>query len=835
MRARACSVPQTLSPEAASVLKHSLVLARRRGHSHLTPLHVAATLLTSSSRFSSTLRRAYLKSSSPSSSSSTHPDLQCRALELCFNVALNRLPATAAPLLLHAPPPLSNALIAALKRAQAHQRRTGSAEQQQQLQQQQNCIQVAIRVDLDQLILSILDDPSVSRVMREAGFSSTLVKSDLEDCRNMNTSVSAFLQNLSSCMDKFKVVYDVLLGNTKKNIVLVGDSSEGLADEVTSKLEKGDIDVPEELRSVKLIRLQFSAVPLRFMKKQEVDMNVGDLRRKVESFGLDGRVVIYIGDLKWAVEGGGVGDEYTVDYLIEEIGKLVYWFNNNNSSSMRVWLMANANYETYMKCKMKQPSLDVQWDLEAVFVPSTSSGGIGLSINDTSGLGSRFTSKSYLCPKEEQDNGSAQLPHWLRPHANKTLVKGNQNPGSTLPRFRRLPQSSHVVEPVEPNLDSLKTMEGKEVKITLSLGNLSALDDEGVSVNGDVIRENVPWQFETIPLILEAINGDRLVLIKGEDVVGKRRLAVGLAKSMFGSSNLLFYMNMMRNNDVSENREMLEMALRDRENIVVLVEDVDYADPEFVEILVDKKNCCCRAIFILTTGGDTRCNVTRDGLGSVIQMKLVVQESKHGLRVSNFDRKRKSGWDDMAVRVNNQKKKFNEMELEVSSNGGRELNSNALDLNLRAGDDDDDQQGVLSPISSDLTRETTFEQPNLLAILKKIKNLFVFNRDSGKDERAREMLLSKFKRSFHEATGYVSCFEVDDSALEQVLQGSGFYLNDLFEKWLKDVFRTSLTRMVGVGDHREKVSVRLCLDEKLGDNCEKEGFMGTCLPKCIQF
>lgn len=171
MRSGNSALQQTLTAEAASVLKHSLVLARRRGHAQLTPLHVATTLLTL--RLSS-FRTACLKSQPHQTSHSHSHPLQCRALELCFNVALNRLPTTPTPLI-HSQPSLSNALIAALKRAQAHQRR-GSIEQQQQ--QQQNLL--TVKVELEQLIISILDDPSVSRVMREAGFSSTLVKNNIE-------------------------------------------------------------------------------------------------------------------------------------------------------------------------------------------------------------------------------------------------------------------------------------------------------------------------------------------------------------------------------------------------------------------------------------------------------------------------------------------------------------------------------------------------------------------------------------------------------------------------------------------------------------------------------
>ena len=218
MRAGGYTVHQSLTAEAAAVLKLALALARRRGHAQVTPLHVAFALLTGpsavacaqplASAFSSSsspaapyglLKRACLRSHpapGAAAAPAQHP-LQCRALELCFNVALNRLP-TSGP---HSPPSsaahfvssliqpsptLSNALVAALKRAQANQRR-GCVELQQPppppplATAQQQPPLLAIKVELDQLVISILDDPSVSRVMREAGFSSATVKSNLEE------------------------------------------------------------------------------------------------------------------------------------------------------------------------------------------------------------------------------------------------------------------------------------------------------------------------------------------------------------------------------------------------------------------------------------------------------------------------------------------------------------------------------------------------------------------------------------------------------------------------------------------------------------------------------
>ncbi|KAL3647311.1 hypothetical protein CASFOL_008279 [Castilleja foliolosa] len=163
------TIHQSLTTETATIVKQAISLARRRGHAHVTPLHVAIAML--SSPTSGLLKRACLQSHS-------HP-LQSKALDFCFNVALNRLPTSSTPLMIIGPrnnnnshqiPSLSNALIAAFKRAQAHQRRS-SVEHGPAL---------ALKVEIHQLVISILYDPSVSRVMREAGFSSAQVRSIVE-------------------------------------------------------------------------------------------------------------------------------------------------------------------------------------------------------------------------------------------------------------------------------------------------------------------------------------------------------------------------------------------------------------------------------------------------------------------------------------------------------------------------------------------------------------------------------------------------------------------------------------------------------------------------------
>ena len=80
-------------------------------------------------------------------------------------------------------PAFSNALVAALKRAQAHQQRVGASVDPPL---------TPIKVEVEQLVISIVDDPGVSRVMHEAGFSSTCVKSSVElDCTSSSPSSSS--------------------------------------------------------------------------------------------------------------------------------------------------------------------------------------------------------------------------------------------------------------------------------------------------------------------------------------------------------------------------------------------------------------------------------------------------------------------------------------------------------------------------------------------------------------------------------------------------------------------------------------------------------------------
>uniref|UniRef100_A0A0A9GJ66 Clp R domain-containing protein n=1 Tax=Arundo donax TaxID=35708 RepID=A0A0A9GJ66_ARUDO len=480
MRAGGYTVHQSLTAEAAAVLKLSLGLARRRGHAQVTPLHVAFTLLGSSAP-SSPLFAFSANAATPSASCAyglfrracakahhgagvgcspaavSHP-AQCRALELCFNVALNRLPTTSAvgsPLssssslassgasptsftasLVQPNPTLSNALVAALKRAQANQRR-GCVELQSQppppQQQQQSAQQqplIMIKVELDQLVVSILDDPSVSRVMREAGFSSAAVKTSLEEESTMllglghhhgsPTSQSspapaaavpsqfslepynhasgvlwpaAHFMNQpdldfeSPCKEEdVRAILEVMSRKQgrRTNPVVVGDSvsvAEASVGELMRRLERGD--VPDELRGAHVLRLHLSHIHVRFMTRADVDAWVADLRRSVAA-GTSAKagLVIYVGDMRWAIDDysrvQAAGSFRPAEHLAAELARML---GELRAAALgRGWLVAAASYRTYMRCQQRHGVLEATWALQPVAVPAGAGAGLGLGL-----------------------------------------------------------------------------------------------------------------------------------------------------------------------------------------------------------------------------------------------------------------------------------------------------------------------------------------------------------------------------------------------------------------------------------------------------------------------
>ncbi|MED6216515.1 hypothetical protein PIB30_008203 [Stylosanthes scabra] len=998
----------TLTAEAASVLKHSLLLARRRGHAQLTPLHVAPTLLSLSPSFKRACLTSHPPPPSPSPSSSSHHHLlQCRALELCFNVALNRLPTTPSPFLHSSPQPsLSNALLAALKRAQAHQRR-GSLDHHHN-----QPLLTTVKIHLEHLTISILDDPSVSRVMREAGFSSTAVKNNLEDFSNINNnsppsslfhsgnggvfsspcspSASENTSNNhhllfssppkkppSSLLYPFiapssyskeedvKAVMDILLLR-KKNVVIVGDSvslTESLVGEIIGRFQRSE--VPHELKTAEFIRFHHFR-SLKHMKRSEVDMKLMELKRKVVVDGNNdhggGGIIVYIGDLNWTVvegeeeEEGGGGYGGVVDHVVSEIGKLFC-----GETTKKVWLMATATYQTYMKCQMRQPPLEMQWCLQPLLLPSA---GLALTLHSSSGVhGSKMSisqnpyhavveTKLNCCEecasnfeKESQLLRSGQkktLPLWLQPHSTEAHHKDelselkrkwnrlcqclhqtkeeaqnywsnngswnaksfpyNNNSSSSVcfipthssnlvPRFRRQNSCSTIEfnlsdkrqATTEPVLGSMELLEGKEViKTTLALGNGGSSSGSGSEtvVVGNItdrtlrrahfcklLQENLPWHSETVPSIAEALLHSKsakqsnitLLFLQGNDNIGKTRLALAVKESLFGSQdNNFLHMDMLKKKNkkeasVASHSDMLLQALKSHDQkLVVLLENVDFADAQFRKCISDgfetgkfgnlriaEENSSSQVVFILTSSGGFTSNNEEKNQDFVMKFMLQVSETKpnNNLEPPIFGHKRRAELDLFSKikspRIEEKNEQCNSRKKDLLRNSS----FNTLDLNMKADEDDDHE----SPISSDLTLETAADPLNPNGFLDSIENKFEFITSPAREREKSEMFLAKIKGCFEDACGKQNLvnFSVDERVIQEICNRCGYFTNSLFEKWLKDIFQRSLLERVNYGGGEEKgILFRLCWGGNgKGDhrNLDRnEGFLGSPLPKCVQ-
>ncbi|KAG6508260.1 protein SMAX1-LIKE 4-like [Zingiber officinale] len=919
MRTGVCAVHQALTAEVASVLKHSLDLATRRGHAQVTPLHVAATLISSSSASSNLLRRACLKSQ-PHRPAFHHP-LHCRALELCFNVALNRLPTATSPssgTLLPSPSSLSNSLIAAIKRAQANQRR-GCIELEQQQQQQQQLQQpvLTIKVGMEQLMLSILDDPSVSRVMKEAGFSSRCVKSHLEEEASALSQSSLFLLDTAkdfinrdfkpSLSEDLRVVIEVMLRQQgrRTNTLVVGDSGsllEGLVAELMRRL--GRSEIPAELRHASFINLQFSCSHLRLMHEDDVDAKVSDLRRTINSLASHRNgIIIYAGDLRWAVDeearDGGELSFNPVEHMIAKMGKLLSEFNS--STENRVWLLATASYSTYRKCQIRQPSLDTLWALQAVVVPS---GWLGLGLQASSGIDTRLSNfgqfpiellESRILSSKEEENliccdecklnlekeasvFRSETPCWLQVNSegnhkealqelrrkwnklceslhskNSHLCSPFFNQSVTHKSYTRSlshtwwpskdfvkPHSVSISTPIyklnkrsptmnssEASFNSLTMSTNQQNKITVALSS-PLFSDSATSKDQTrlpmadptnlqhQLQEEIPWQSNNIPLIMEAlhdcISGVKKVvslLIQGSDHIAKRRLALVMARSIFGSTDRLIH---IKQNDSC--CETIMDAIRKAQKCIILVEDMDRMSDNFVKSFTDSLKGSLKAtqgdeeasitnvIFILTTSQVTKFK-NANNIKSVVMMKLCADDA------SSFGDAKRKIENDLGSRSKRLRKE-----------------EQVFDLNFEPYYDIEEVHAV----PSDLTQETECISFHLPQELLKSTVQLTLNAGTGQHQEFKFNLLTKLDRAFKEVQhgkDRKGQLFVDQGVTEELMQASAFFLESFFAKWVREVFQVSLQTV------QEGGSLRLSLEGKETD-IEAFGFMASELPNRIK-
>lgn len=368
--------------------------------------------------------------------------------------------------------------------------------------------------------------------------------------------------------------------------------------------------------------------------------------------------------------------------------------------------------------------------------------------------------------------------------------------------------------------------DNENVKTTLDLGRSLFPSDsvtetrKKISALVKALEESVPWQTVTMRLVAECLmdsvlnKKDGWIMIEGNDRTAKRSIARTVAESVFGSFECLVHIDLKKNDNESKVR-----GLEKGEKVVFLIEDIDLADSRFLKLLADRfeenrTGINRQAIFILTKEDNAR---NRE---SVLQINLEVMARSAG-------RKRKPV-SDLPVKEGKIKKE--------AFSRQSSFNSSYLDLNLKA---EEDIEGEISPISSDLTGEEETEISSS-TFLNMIQNRFVLNR-SYQPGIEKAMIMAAFREVFpEEGDGGGVRFSVEEKLVEEI-SSSGNLKNGAFESWLKEVFKTGLLT-VKKGGEKDTGVIRMVFGGIVDNNNNNNkqygggvgGYMGTCLPNKVQ-
>nr|VDC80265.1 unnamed protein product [Brassica rapa] len=376
---------QCLTTESSYALEEAVNVARRRGHSQTTSLHAVSALL---SLPTSVLRDACARVRN----SAYSPRLQFKALDLCLSVSLDRIQSG------HQQPgsddpPVSNSLMAAIKRSQAHQRRLPESFRlyQEMSQSNQNSSSLScVKVELRQLILSILDDPVVSRVFGEAGFRSSELKLSIirpiphlfryssprgqqqqplflcnvtgnhpePELSPVRWSFSVSNQNLTGDSSDHRRISDVFTREKGRNPLLVGVSAYGVLNDFFKSLENRT----DGLTAVNICSEISDQIKVKF-DKTFTDARFRDLGKVAEQGSGPGLVLNY-GDLR--VFTDGEGNVSAASYIVGKVSELL------RRSRRRVWLIgATASNDVYGKVVRKFPNVEKDWDLQLITITTT--------------------------------------------------------------------------------------------------------------------------------------------------------------------------------------------------------------------------------------------------------------------------------------------------------------------------------------------------------------------------------------------------------------------------------------------------------------------------------
>lgn len=361
------------------------------------------------------------------------------------------------------------------------------------------------------------------------------------------------------------------------------------------------------------------------------------------------------------------------------------------------------------------------------------------------------------------------------------------------------------------------------------------------------LNENVPWQSEILGSIAEALsergsdgkhNKGIWLLLRGSDGIGKRRLSLAISEFFCASADKLVVRVNARK--AEPHADLVVEALRRDPNSVFLIEEVDWAEADFLRVLsqlhanggggfrdlAGSAVSSAEAVFILcASSGHGKTTGLGEEDGGVIAMKLHVEDSPSPSPSPPANLKRKILSDETTShRAKNPRTGEGLLDLNVSPGDSENEGATA------GGEGEEEEEVQEEGVPSDLTHEMGSDD-----LLGSIGHRFAVDMCPERRRRMAEHFLWKLRRSFDEARAEggghlgISSLSVDGAAVEQLAAASGSFLDSLFDEWLRQVFQPSLRTPTKTGPR-----LRLLVEEgRPRSPAESGGFHGSALPTRI--
>ncbi|KAF5751364.1 hypothetical protein HS088_TW02G00377 [Tripterygium wilfordii] len=368
---------QCLTEDAARALDDAVGVARRRSHAQTTSLHAVSALLAMPN---SILRDACTRASCFFSRN------QFQALGASVGFSLDKLPSAKA---LEEPPPVSNSLMAAIKRSQANKRRNPDIFYLQQIHSN-NQTPSLLKVELKHFLLSILDDPIVGRVFGEAGFGSCDIKTAILSPPVTQTASSRILKTrlqtmfLGNVIDSdagrsgfgfpsanplaynCKRIVEVLVKKKGRNPLLVGVCAGDALKSFVEHLVRGNGSIlPVEIAKLRVICVEseIREFVLQRGSEEKMGFTFEELKTELEHCsGPASGVMVNLGELG-ALTGNGTSSD-ALRYIVSKVTGLLEMYGD------KLWLIGAAASDDTIRSELFL-AIEKDWDLHPLPISSS--------------------------------------------------------------------------------------------------------------------------------------------------------------------------------------------------------------------------------------------------------------------------------------------------------------------------------------------------------------------------------------------------------------------------------------------------------------------------------